>query len=391
MSQGYTGKQISVSHFVGLSGIGGVQRNFTEHLEYLKLNPGEFSHKVYTFGEIDREYVLSVSVFDIGKIFNFFSLIKDLISSDTIVHFYNNLSSYKVAILLFFLPVSKLIIHERGTAWNQPKKKGFITRFNANKASVILSNSKATKTMLVKKFLINEDKITIIYNGIDINTKCISKDKLEKNHDTFRVGFIGRLDSPKGVNVLIKAMQHLKKYKVMLLIAGSGPLLSALKKQSNFCDNITFIGRVQSPHVFLNQIDLLVVPSIREPLGNVCIEAGLCRTPVLASNVDGIPEIIKHKVSGELMTPTDNLTIHYVPNMAPIPEYVVNPRTQGLQSPMQLNDIRLAEKILELSKNVKKLNEYGSELHNTIVNRFSIEHYNSFLENVYKDLYYSKN
>ena len=80
------------------------------------------------------------------------------------------------------------------------------------------------------------------------------------------------------------------------------------------------MGRVKDPYDFLKQIDLLIVPSIREPFGNICIEAGLCKTPVLASNIDGIPEIIKHNFSGELITPTDNLTVKSARNVAPIPE-----------------------------------------------------------------------
>jgi len=378
-----------VSHFIGLSGIGGVQRNFVEYLADIESNHSQFKHRVYTMGKVDGEYRITIDILNIKKLRNLCLLIKDLISKKTIVHFYNNLSSTKVAFLLFFIPVCKLIIHERGTAWNQSVKKGLITRFNARKASVILSNSKATKTILVKKFLIPEDKITVIYNGVDID-KCVIQNKLKLGNDTFKLGFLGRLDSPKGVHVLIEAMQYLKEYKVKLFIAGDGPLFDVLKEQSKNYTNIVFIGRVKDPYDFLKQIDLLVVPSIREPFGNICIEAGLCKTPVLASNIDGIPEIIKHNFSGELITPTDNLTIRSAHNMAPIPEYVVNPQTQGLQVPMQLNSFKLANKIIELSKDVKRLNRYSLELHNIIISKFSIGRYSSNLELIYRELHNCK-
>jgi glycosyltransferase involved in cell wall biosynthesis len=295
-----------------------------------------------------------------------------------------------VALLLLFLPVCKLIIHERGTAWNQPIRFGFVTRFNANKAKIILSNSRATKSMLVKKFSIPEEKITVIHNGVDLS-KINKMNVKKKDTRIFTVGYIGRIDSPKGIHVLVNAIQRLSKHNIELLVAGDGPLLEALKNQSKHDANIVFLGRVQNSYNFLNKIDLLVVPSIREPLGNVCLEAGLCKTPVLASNIDGIPEIIRHGVSGELITPTEDLTVESTPDMAPIPEYVVSPKTQSLLPPMQLNDIVLADKILELSRNIKTLNEYGLELHHTVVNHFSLEKYSNLLEGVYEDINSSKN
>jgi glycosyltransferase involved in cell wall biosynthesis len=182
-------------------------------------------------------------------------------------------------------------------------------------------------------------------------------------------------------------MQYLGEYKINLFIAGDGPLVDELKEQSNRCASIIFMGRVENPYIFFKQIDLLVVPSIREPFGNICIEAGLCKTPVLASNIDGIPEIIKHKFSGELITPTDDFIIENVANMAPIPEYVINSQTQELQAPMQINALKLANKIVELSKDTKRLNRYSSELYNTVIKKFSIKSYSSSLESVYRELH----
>ena len=130
-----------ISHFVGLSGIGGVQSNFIEYMNNLELHPSKYHHKVYTIGDIDSYYRLSSDVLNIRKISNLYRLILDIVSRDVIVHFYNNLSSSKVALFLAFLPASKLIVHERGTIWNQKSSSWLIPRFIAWKASVILSNS----------------------------------------------------------------------------------------------------------------------------------------------------------------------------------------------------------------------------------------------------------
>jgi len=292
-----------ISHFVGLSGIGGVQRNFVEYInnQITSESDGEFLHKVYTLGDVDCQYKILVEVYDIRKLKNLFSLVMDIISRKKIVHFYNNLASLKVATLLLFLPVYNLILHERGGVWNFPSTRGLLLRFVVWKASLILANSNATKIMLEEKFNISSGKIRVLHNGINTSIKCIKKKSINK---LFRVGFMGRLDTPKGVHILIDAMHNLTEYDVKLFIAGDGALEGVLKKQASDIDNILFIGKIEEPYGFLSKLDLLVVPSIREPLGNVCLEAGLCKVPVLAANVDGLPEIIKDKTSGELISPS---------------------------------------------------------------------------------------
>ena len=220
-----------IAHFVGLSGIGGVQSNFIEYMKNVELHPSEYKHKIYTIGNVDEHYQFVGNVFNIRKVSNLYGLILDIVSRNVIVHFYNNLSSFKVAFLLFFLPVSKFVIHERGTIWNQKSTSWMVPRFIAWKASIVLSNSIATKTMLVKKISIPEKKIRVLHNGINtfINYNCDNDNK--KNNSIFNVGFIGRLDSPKGVHVLINSMHHLIGKNINLVIAGDGVLKKNVKKK----------------------------------------------------------------------------------------------------------------------------------------------------------------
>ncbi len=377
---------IFVSHFVGLSGVGGVQRNFVEYINNQIALEERLLHKIYTLGEVDSQYKMLIKVYDIRQLKNLFALILDIVSRRKIVHFYNNLTSLKVAVLLLLLPVRKLIIHERGTIWNQQSSSWLIPYFIAWKASIVLSNSFATKTMLVKKFSIPNKKIRVLHNGVSMDCNCGNDYK--KNRSIFRIGFIGRLDSPKGVHVLIDTMHHLRNKNIELIIAGEGILENALKQAASKLNNVEFIGRINNPYSFLEKIDLLVVPSIREPLGNVCLEAGLCKTPVLATNVDGIPEIIEHKISGELIDATDEISIDLPEGAVPLPEFVVNPVNQQLCTPKQINPSLLAKKILELSSKPEKLKYYANELHTKVTNYFNINRYRTELYNIYHDLYH---
>jgi len=185
------------------------------------------------------------------------------------------------------------------------------------------------------------------------------------------------------VHVLIEAMHYLADYNIKLTIAGDGVLKEVLKKKAHGLDNVSFVGRIIDPYFFLNGLDLLVVPSIREPLGNVCLEAGLCKVPVLAANVDGLPEIIKNKVSGELILPSKKVSFETVNMAAPLPEFVVNPITQELELPKQIDPFLLSHKILEMRDDPDTLIEYGEQLHNRVVKYFSIERYYDELYNIY--------
>ena len=376
-----------VSHFVGLSGIGGVQRNFVEYINNQVALDNRLLHKVYTLGKVDLQYKIQVKIYNVKNPIHLFSLILDIISKKKIVHFYNNLASLKISIFLFFLPTCNLIFHERGTIWNLPSSRRVLLRFVAWKAELILANSNATRIMLERKFDIPYYKINVLHNGIDISRKCI-KDKLPLHTPiVFRVGFIGRLDTPKGVHVLIDAMRYLTHYKIKLIIAGDGALENILKDQADDMANVSFIGRVADPNSFLSSIDLLVVPSIREPLGNVCLEAGLCKVPVLAANVDGLPEIIEDKVSGELIDATDQVLVDLEEGAVPLPEFVVNPDTQQLCLPKQINPTLLAKQILELSTEPDKLNYYAVNLHDKVTSYFNINRYRAELHKVYSEMF----
>jgi len=378
---------IHVSHFVGLSGIGGVQKNFSDYIKDQITINSKVIHKVYTMGSVDYQYELPINIYNIKNPINLFLLVKDVISKNKIVHFYNNLTSLKLAFFLFFLPVSNLVFHERGAIWNYSPTFNLLLRFMSWKSTLILANSNATKLMLVQKFFVNKYKIKVLHNGI--NTSAISSNikKIKENSQFFHIGFIGRLDTPKGVHLLVDAMNYLTNYSIKLTIVGDGVLSKCLKDRSSHLKSISFVGRANNPYNFLNQFDLLVVPSIREPLGNVCLEAGLCKVPVLAANVDGIPEIIENNVSGELITPSKRITLKKCNNDAlPLPKFVVNPILNKIQPPMQIDPEILAGKILRLSKDPRKCSMYAYHLQRKVIDYFNISRYSIELEKNYKNL-----
>lgn len=84
-------------------------------------------------------------------------------------------------------------------------------------------------------------------------------------------------------------------------------------------------------------MDIIVAPSIREPLGNTIIEAGYCKKPVIAANIDGIPEIITNGFNGILIDPDREISINKLPNEAvTIPLVVIDPIRLDLKNQKKL-------------------------------------------------------
>ena len=125
--------------------------------------------------------------------------------------------------------------------------------------------------------------------------------------------FVGRLSEEKGVAYLIEAMPEILKEipNISLMIIGDGPEknnLEELVKRLNLAKNIIFRGWI--PNKDLNKVyrnaDIFVLPSLREGLPVVLLEAMACGTPVVASKVGGIPDIIKNGENGFLIEPKNS-------------------------------------------------------------------------------------
>ncbi len=124
------------------------------------------------------------------------------------------------------------------------------------------------------------------------------------------IGVIGRLSDEKGHEQLIQAAapwfaQH---PQARLLVVGDGPLRAALTQQVNergLAQNIYFLGHRSDVRRIIAGLDTVVVPSHKEGLGYVALEAMAAGCPVVATAVGGLPEVIEHEVSGMLVPDGD--------------------------------------------------------------------------------------
>lgn len=119
------------------------------------------------------------------------------------------------------------------------------------------------------------------------------------------VGYVGRLSEEKGILNLIKAIPEIIKRNsnIKFLIIGDGKLRSKIESyliENNIINYVIFCGWV--PHddlpMYLNKMKLMILPSYSEGLPNVVIEAMACGTPVIATPVGAIPDVIEHYKTG---------------------------------------------------------------------------------------------
>ena len=167
-----------------------------------------------------------------------------------------------------------------------------------------------------EKIQVNANNVIYISNIYDENIFTI-KDKNKARKELNLTGedkiilYAGGLTDIKNVDTLIKAFSEILKieHNYKLFISGAGFKENYLKKlvvQLGVNDNISFLGNLRQEDLinYMNAANVLCLPSKNEGMPNVIIESLLCGTPVVASNVGGIPTIVKQGENGYLFEPT---------------------------------------------------------------------------------------
>jgi glycosyltransferase involved in cell wall biosynthesis len=188
------------------------------------------------------------------------------------------------------------------------------------RSHALIAVSKYTVGELTELYGIEEEKIHVIYNGVDIN-----KFKPRPNRAKLRrefgleeekriVLFVGRLYHRKGLETLLHSIPPvLKEFSdVKFAISGTGfkkkeQSLRNLAKQLDIEDTVKFLGYVPDeklPDIY-SASDIFVLPAIYENFPFAILEAQATRLPVISTKVGGIPEFLVDNENGFLIDPGD--------------------------------------------------------------------------------------
>lgn len=153
------------------------------------------------------------------------------------------------------------------------------------------------------------EKCHVIHCGIDLDTYTPAP---KEGDGIFKIAHVGSLHWKKGQKYLLEALALLRDRDVPFhcTLIGGGEELPELEKiiaEKNLHAVVTMLGSRTQAEVaaLLPQADCYVQPSLSEGIPVAIMEAAACELPVIATNITGIPELVKRNQTGFLVEPRD--------------------------------------------------------------------------------------
>ena len=192
-----------------------------------------------------------------------------------------------------------------------------LERFAGLFADKIIVFTGIEKADMKKYRICRASKVLVVHSGIDFSAfEKLKVDVVKKKAELclraedLVVGMVGRLESIKGFEYFIDSAAIISRQMpdVRFLIVGGGSLRDALIARAgdlNIRDKVFFTGWREDVSEILCVLDILALASLNEAVGRVILEAGALGKPSVATAVGGVPEIIKNKTTGILVSPGD--------------------------------------------------------------------------------------
>ncbi len=198
-----------------------------------------------------------------------------------------------------------LVVHVHATEFDRSGEhvnRGVydIERAGMHAADKVIAVSMLTKNICERRYGVPADKIEVVYNGVDQDSRqpvaaqqIGAKDKI--------VLFLGRITMQKGPEYFIAAAKRVleKVENVKFVVAGSGDLALRMIEQAaqlGIGAKVLFTGFLRGKDVerVFQMADCYVMPSVSEPFGIAALEAMHNETPVIISKTSGVAEVLQH-------------------------------------------------------------------------------------------------
>lgn len=300
---------MKILHISRTMGQGGAEKivfqlckNNDMHEQFVISNGGIYSQKLNKLGI--KQYIMpdinSKSPFVIIKcFFKILYVVKK--NKIQVIHAHHRMAAFYARLVSIFTD-SKCIY----TAHNVFFNKRALLRFSLKKSKIIAVGN-GVKDNLVNYYGFKTNQITTIYNTIDISKKgVLNRDLISKKKaGKYLIGTIGRITKQKGIDVFLRAIKGLKKEHLNIcgVVVGDGEDFSKMKEMAQnlkINNEILFLGYQENILDVMDQLDLIVLASRWEGLPLTPIEAFSQSKTVIATNITGNNEIIKHLYNGML-------------------------------------------------------------------------------------------
>ena len=175
-----------------------------------------------------------------------------------------------------------------------------IEREGLGKADRIIAVSHRTKRMIVERYGIPQEKISVIYNAVT-RAEAQRVYRVERKGDRKMVLFLGRITFQKGPDYFVEAAAMVLQvlHDVTFVMAGAGNMMGQMIErvgELGIGNSFHFTGFLQGEEIerIFSMSDLYVMPSVSEPFGISPLEAMMYDVPVILSRQSGVAEILKH-------------------------------------------------------------------------------------------------
>ncbi len=181
--------------------------------------------------------------------------------------------------------------------------------FSATWGGHIIAVSDAVRVELLQRSKFRPDLISVIHSGVDVPAEP-PRPVLELNRVPV-IGTAGPLEAVKGFPYFLGAAQRVAAADIPaeFLVAGAGPEeanLRRLARELEIADRVTFVPNVLDLTSSLTAMDIFCLPSLRQGLGTLMLEAMSLSRPVIASDVDGVDSVVSDNETGLLVPPSNS-------------------------------------------------------------------------------------
>ncbi len=260
---------------------------------------------------------------------------------------------------------SILITHVHSTHWEYKKRHLRMERFLSRFTRRIVCCSRAVENFVVGQEGIHPSKTAVVYNGVDeerfsgIPNGSRVRARLGIRPESPVVGTVSSLTAHKGHAYFLRAATKILNAfaETKFLIVGDGPLrplLEAQAEEDHIKPAVMFLGLRKDIPDLLSAMDVFVLPSSgREGLGIAAIEAMAAEKPVVATNIGGIPEVVRNGMTGLLAPPK--------------------------------NEEALAEAVIQLLKNPEMARHMGKQGKLRVKEKFTLKKMVQEMEKIYEN------
>jgi UDP-glucose:(heptosyl)LPS alpha-1,3-glucosyltransferase len=177
--------------------------------------------------------------------------------------------------------------------------------FSPSNTRIVIANSHLVRDEILAHFDFPAERVSVVYNGTTsmgpLPPRDVARRRFGVEAETFCALFLGTGWERKGLPTALRAVERLAN--TTLLVAGRG---SAAGYPS---ERAVFVGPVTDIAALFAAADILVLPTWYDPFSNACLEAIAAGLPVITTPSNGVSEILKPGVHGEIVPVGDPLAL----------------------------------------------------------------------------------